>query len=586
MSCPGQYARLLALALVVLVGATSAKAEWDVIGNPVCSADGDQEAPVIVRTEFPEMREAGSGRFTMGNIIAWADERYSEYDPDIFAQLIDDEGYTYWRTNGVPVCTLALDQNAPRIASDESGGAIIAWRDYRDGDGHAALYAQRLNSMGDPQWDEGGVLLCPSSSEPWNLCLIPDFNGGAIAAWNGDRDGDDVSDISAQRIDMDGALQWGPTGVAVCASDTIYASWAPVMCSDHAGGAIVAWYHHSTATTGIYTQRIDAGGNPIWQTNGEAVSGYAAFQPAIAPDYEGGAIISWRDDRITSPYEYIFDIFAQRVDADGNMLWPHRGVGVCVGFGHQELPAMVTDGHNGAVVVWLDERIGDPDLYAQRVDANGDSVWTDIPLGMPVCVAPGTPEDHLAVPDSLGGIIVVWSDDRSGPQQLYAQRIGGDGYPAWALDGELVTPNVGVAQAAACYGGLQTTIVTWRQSSVDTLASGTDIYAQRVGREYFTAIPEELVDRGTALSQNRPNPFRPSTTLSYDLPSSSHVLLQIFDLAGRLVACPVNAVQDAGPHSVVWDGTSDAGERVAAGIYFCRLRACEAEESIKVTVLK
>lgn len=64
-------------------------------------------------------------------------------------------------------------------------------------------------------------------------------------------------------------------------------------------------------------------------------------------------------------------------------------------------------------------------------------------------------------------------------------------------------------------------------------------------------------------SNNYPNPFNPSTTISYTLPEDGKVSLKIFDVLGREVTMLVNQVASKGKHSVVWDGTN-----YASGIYF------------------
>jgi tetratricopeptide (TPR) repeat protein len=67
----------------------------------------------------------------------------------------------------------------------------------------------------------------------------------------------------------------------------------------------------------------------------------------------------------------------------------------------------------------------------------------------------------------------------------------------------------------------------------------------------------------TLESSNYPNPFNPSTTISYTLPEDGKVSLKVFDVLGREVTMLVNQVASKGKHSVVWDGTN-----YASGIYF------------------
>jgi hypothetical protein len=79
----------------------------------------------------------------------------------------------------------------------------------------------------------------------------------------------------------------------------------------------------------------------------------------------------------------------------------------------------------------------------------------------------------------------------------------------------------------------------------------------------FTGLPKEFV-----LGQNHPNPFNPSTTVSYRLPVKNRVTLKVYDVLGREVATLVDEIQDAGFKSVQWDATD-----IATGVYFYRIKA-------------
>ena len=93
------------------------------------------------------------------------------------------------------------------------------------------------------------------------------------------------------------------------------------------------------------------------------------------------------------------------------------------------------------------------------------------------------------------------------------------------------------------------------------------------------ALPLQMssMDRGTALptnfalGQNYPNPFNPSTVIPYQLPASTHVRLEVFNMLGQRLATLVDAEQSAGAHTAQWDGTDAAGRAVGAGVYIYRL---------------
>jgi hypothetical protein len=75
------------------------------------------------------------------------------------------------------------------------------------------------------------------------------------------------------------------------------------------------------------------------------------------------------------------------------------------------------------------------------------------------------------------------------------------------------------------------------------------------------------------LENSFPNPFNPSTTISFSLAEKGQVSLQIFDVSGRLVKTLIQRELSAGEHSLRWDGTGRDGEEVTSGVYFCRMKA-------------
>lgn len=74
-----------------------------------------------------------------------------------------------------------------------------------------------------------------------------------------------------------------------------------------------------------------------------------------------------------------------------------------------------------------------------------------------------------------------------------------------------------------------------------------------------------------SLHQNYPNPFNPATNIRFTLLNSEHVRLAIYNLRGQKVRTLIDLTMDKGNHEVTWDATNDVGDKVASGVYFCRL---------------
>jgi hypothetical protein len=88
-----------------------------------------------------------------------------------------------------------------------------------------------------------------------------------------------------------------------------------------------------------------------------------------------------------------------------------------------------------------------------------------------------------------------------------------------------------------------------------------------------------------ALEQNRPNPFRAATRISFATPRAAHVSLTVHDVAGRLVRVLVDRHMEPGPHAETWDGRDARGTLVDSGVYFYRLRSRDRELTRRMMLL-
>ncbi len=108
-----------------------------------------------------------------------------------------------------------------------------------------------------------------------------------------------------------------------------------------------------------------------------------------------------------------------------------------------------------------------------------------------------------------------------------------------------------------------------------------------VGDEAFVAAEREnLLPETLRLHPNYPNPFRSSTTLTYDLPNASTVRVSVYDVLGRRVQVLVDERKEAGRHTVRWDGRGASGQPLASGIYFVRLRAGDRQLTRRLTLVR
>src|SRR6185503_4888828 len=179
----------------------------------ICSATGHQSLDWAI--------DDGAG----GAIVAWTDRRSDE--GDLYVQRVDLNAAPQWTANGVAICTATGRQDLARMVSDGANGAILSWHDNRNGDSNPDIYARRVTSAGVPQWAANGVAVCANTSAQFSPVIATDGSGGAIVAWSDFRSFLSPG-VFAQRVNGAGAAQWTADGVSIATSGL----GSPVHVSD------------------------------------------------------------------------------------------------------------------------------------------------------------------------------------------------------------------------------------------------------------------------------------------------------------------------------------------------------------------
>ncbi len=181
-------------------------------------------------------------------------------------------------------------------------------------------------------------------------------------------------------------------------------------------------------------------------------------------------------------------------------------------------------------------------------------------------------------------------EDYRGDLYLGGEAEGDLGAPSSDLvrfDGQAWTP---IGEIDPAHGGVWALEVVgdalWIGGSFPW-AGGVPAQNLTVYRAAATSVePQEVpVAPGLELTA-APNPFNPATTLRFTLPTASHAVLDVFDVAGRRVARLVDGERTAGAHDVRWTAVDHAGRPLPSGAYLVRLRAGTATATARLALLK
>ena len=454
---------------------------WVTDGVPISTTGGDQ---------WPTVVGDGSG----GAIISWMST-----DVGVFAQRVSADGKLLWGVDGVALATAGNNlYTSPEITGDGAGGAIITWTDGRNAM-MFGLYAQRLDAAGNKLWGSSGVDVAGrTQSEFFTPRITGDGDHGAIIAWRDDRNGRYNVDLYAQRIDAAGALKWTANGTAVCTADNL--QLAQQIVSDGSGGAIISWQDRRNTSWGVtYAQKMNSAGVPQWTSNGGAVCTASTLQsnPLLASDGAGGAIIGWVDNRGAHPA-----VYAQRLDTGGALLWNSVGV-LITGYTYNgDVLSLISDDTGGAIFGWVDLTNGNGFLHAQRVNANGSARWASggTVVSTPALYSVGGID---LVSDGSGGAIVTWYDSRNNAtteEDIFAQRVFANGTLNPALSTVTTVAVSAITTVSAVGGGAITASgvsavsargVCWGTSPDPTLTVSCTVDGSGIGA--FTSALSGLV---------------------------------------------------------------------------------------------
>jgi hypothetical protein len=329
----------------------------------------------------------------------------------------------------------------------------------------------------------------------------------------------------------------------------------------------------------IIAVRVDGAGQPVWPATWRGIATAALDQrdPVAVSDGADGVVVVWDDNRgSTAP-----DIYAERLLASGALApgWISGGKAICARTGNQVLPSIASDDAGGAWFAWQDDRNVDStgvDLYFTHVLANGSFAPGSVTNGRVLCAAAGDQGSVKLVRDGSGGVFAVWLDGRNGGVDLYAQHLNSSGNPTtgWAAAGNAVCTNAaGKALPALDLVSTGRAIVAWNDAR-----TGTDIvYSAALDAAHGVLdVPRAAAPR-LSLAPGA-NPAHGGLELRLDAAGAGDVRVMLFDIAGRVQAerTVAGPVRSAG---LKFDG-------LRPGLYLARATQAGASTNTHIAVLE
>ena len=518
--------------------------------------------------------------------LVWTDCRVRNYSYAIHYQILNAAGEFELPANGImmaPDSTVSgyIHQSAPALTSDGNGGFLAAFTSRTDFD---QIRLTKVDAAGDIACDPAGMLVSASPHDQQTSFICPDGAGGCYVAWLEDDMsftqnvhimhcsqnctplwqasllpiGSDTTDheilglIPSADCCMLVCENGPPSGrtkhvARICADGSV--AWNRLLCDaslvqrdmcvieDGNGGAYFSWTDaRSISYAALFVQHIDSEGNDLWLHNGRRVVQEDAYQSKLAYSAEHGLYLVWEHN------SYRSDIYAQKINEDGNPVWDTNGIILCAASSYQGHPQLLLNNMGGFTCIWEDSRYHYFDVYGIDILPNGsvsNSWWID-GEGNSISSAYNDQASPVLAPMGDYRLCVAWIDYRA------------TGFLNYSREGKM---------------GSSLTDV-YAQTILVGTASGTNDHHAPVTYEY-------------ALDQNYPNPFNPATTISFAIPCAGQTSLIVYDVLGRTVETLMNKQLAAGNYHVQWNA-----EALPSGVYFYRLTSGNFTDVKKTVLLK
>jgi hypothetical protein len=404
------------------------------IATQVYAAAGDKVGNEFLVNTITAEEKQEPAIVTNGNgvsVIAWASRNQATANGgyDIYAQRYNTSGAKEGNEFLVNIVGSG-DKNVPDVAIDTNGDFVIVWQsNLQDGDGFG-IYGQRYNANGAKVGDEF-LVNTNTIDDQKNPKVAMDTNGNFVVTWQSFDTGNDY-DVFAQRYSADGNTISGEFLVNTNAT-SIQSN--PSIAMDVNGDFVVIWQSGSNLIADIYGQYYQANGNT---SGGEfrvnTTTNNGQLNPSVAMDANGAFVVVWdslgqEPVPATSGGSTEIGVYAQRFDANGIKI----GTDILVNTettDDQSNPSIAMNAGGDFVVTWQSENQttvvnGIYDVYAQRFSNGGNAVGSEFLVNTEI-------EDNQSSPvvamDSNGEFVIAWQSNNQVPGgiiDIYAQRYEG-----------------------------------------------------------------------------------------------------------------------------------------------------------------
>jgi len=244
--------------------------------------------------------------------------------------------------------------------------------------------------------------------------------GNMYFVWEDSRNGND-SKIYAGKYNTSGTSLWASDVIISSANNQVN----PDIKVDSSENSYITWNDNSNGNQDAYLVKIDSSGNDLWGGS-KKINTDASNKDQTHPQlfisevgFTATTTVVWQDNRSDD-----WDIYATRIAENGDYIWsPDIKINTDATATNQYSPAITVDSSDNIYIVWTDERNGDQDIYAQKYDSSGNSYWVD-DVRVNINIGPSAQGgSKIALNPSSNSAYGAWYDGRNDDLDVYASEI-------------------------------------------------------------------------------------------------------------------------------------------------------------------
>jgi len=359
-------------------------------------------------------------------------------------------------TNNV-IITDANRQLSPAIIKDGSAGAFIAWVDDRGA--NLDIYALKIAASGEVVGRDGGNLLVGAAGHQESPMMVEEAGGNFFMAWKDTRNDRSVHEIFVRKFDQAGIGLWLGDVLAIQGNNR------PPRLITNLTGVIAAAFNTNFPHNSFSFQILNMNTGVIEFTPqafvNQTLPGQQPNQPpVVVSGFSGGIITTWRNS--------VNSVLVKGVKGDGSE-WSAGELSLSNSIKPETNPLAVSDGNEGAIIVWLESGSPDDDVKAVRLNMAGSVVWEK------TAIFSGEKENLKIYPDGQNGAYIIWEKVNVTGSKGVIQRVNQDG-DFWPGDVALTNRSSNQINAEITRNAAGIAFVAWQDEDNGAI----DIYAQSI----------------------------------------------------------------------------------------------------------